>query len=484
MDAANPVAKKKLFICKFCNKRYPCGKSLGGHIRIHLSGNGNHKNVHSNSNSNSADVEDEADLRIIKGKDHSDTEGAGQSAGYGLRENPKKTRRFMADSNKSTLLQGKVCKECGKGFQSLKALCGHMASHSKTSFEDQVFDSQSDTETSSAPSKRRRSTRGRYKSIDVYSSSSLSLPNASVSSVDIEHDEQEQEQEEVAMCLMMLSKDSGFRGCFSSIANFSDDNSVVVETKSSSKLRISVKNGINCVYNANGVFETKKSNQSFENSDSGYFRNGPKKVRPEVPVHGFDELKKQKSGNGCSSRYEEESSPEMGKRLSRYRRIKTDLGKDRVTEGGGGYDESNGVSRKRGKNNDSSYNAEALKAKASKTGKFHRTNGYESGENSIDVPKRKTIQSCNGKSPIVQNAEQKLGLKKGKVHECPFCYKVFRSGQALGGHKRSHFVGGGSEDRTVVIDHQVPEVSMSGLIDLNLPAPIEEDTNGYYLASW
>ena len=28
--------QKKKFVCKFCNKRFPCGKSLGGHIRTHL----------------------------------------------------------------------------------------------------------------------------------------------------------------------------------------------------------------------------------------------------------------------------------------------------------------------------------------------------------------------------------------------------------------------------------------------------------------
>ncbi|XP_073042394.1 zinc finger protein ZAT9-like [Primulina eburnea] len=50
-----------------------------------------------------------------------------------------------------------------------------------------------------------------------------------------------------------------------------------------------------------------------------------------------------------------------------------------------------------------------------------------------------------------------------KVHECPFCDRVFASGQALGGHKRSHFVG---------------SVSRTGgtlSIDLNLPAPVDDD---------
>ncbi|EEF50775.1 hypothetical protein RCOM_1621120 [Ricinus communis] len=517
-----PNAKKKLFICKFCNKRYPCGKSLGGHIRIHLNGNGN-------GYGNSTDIEEEdmklntsksfAAANVSNSKQELELE-AGARSGYGLRENPKKTKRFMADSSKGNLLQEKVCKECGKGFQSLKALCGHMACHSKNSFEDQsetteklkdqVFDSQSDTETSSAPSKRRRSKRMRYKAIGVYSSS-LSLVNGSLSSAS----DVEQEQEEVAKCLMMLSKDSGFKGCFSSVAD-SSDNSVVLETKSSSpKLRISVKNGVSCVYNGNGILEIKKAkqhevmsvgNEYSENSDSGYFKNGPKKVESDISVHGFtgiDEFKKQKIEFG--SRFEDGFSPELGKRLSRVRRIKTELGKDLIEEDG--YGETDGASfkydsRKRDKRND----PELLSNIASKTcigvqrTRHRRTNGcsesvYGSGENSIETDcapsplpsHNKKSQSCNGKTAIEQklsgSVEKKLSLRKGKIHECPFCFKVFRSGQALGGHKRSHFVGG-AQDRTLVINQQVSEISMPALIDLNLPAPVEEDANGYYIPSW
>ncbi|KDP41283.1 hypothetical protein JCGZ_15690 [Jatropha curcas] len=498
-----PNQKKKLFICKFCNKRYPCGKSLGGHIRIHLNGNGN--NSH-NGNGNSTDLEDESFVAANGSNSKRDSEL------YRLRENPRKTRRFMADSSNSHFLQEKVCKACGKGFQSLKALCGHMACHSKNSFEDQsetterlkdqVFDSQSDTETS-APSKRRRSRRMRYKTIGVYSSSLSSAAS-----------DLEQEQEEVAMCLMMLSKDSGFKGCFSSIADSSDNNSVVLETKSSSspELKIGIKkNGVNCVYNnGNAVLEMKKAkkqvmsteNDQSENSDSGYFRNGPKKVESEISVHGFvgnDKFKKHKVE--FRSRFEEEDiDPELGKRLSGFRRIKKELGKDLVREE---------ESRKRSKNEFN--NLEFLSSNGSKIVKrpsvavnrssHKKSNGgcsdsiYESGENSINtdyVPSElhnscKRIKSCNGKNPVEQklsgNAEKKFGTKKGKVHECPFCFKVFRSGQALGGHKRSHFVGGG-EDRTVVINQQVPEISMPALLDLNLPAPMEEEANGYYIPTW
>ncbi|CAJ1943354.1 unnamed protein product [Sphenostylis stenocarpa] len=56
-----------------------------------------------------------------------------------------------------------------------------------------------------------------------------------------------------------------------------------------------------------------------------------------------------------------------------------------------------------------------------------------------------------------------------KVFECPFCYKVFGSGQALGGHKRSHLIP--SSSSTVNDSIKLKQ----SFIDLNLPAPAEED---------
>uniref|UniRef100_A0A7N0TZV9 C2H2-type domain-containing protein n=1 Tax=Kalanchoe fedtschenkoi TaxID=63787 RepID=A0A7N0TZV9_KALFE len=53
-----------------------------------------------------------------------------------------------------------------------------------------------------------------------------------------------------------------------------------------------------------------------------------------------------------------------------------------------------------------------------------------------------------------------------KLHECPVCYKVFKSGQALGGHKRSHLFS--STSTAASANNTV------WLIDLNLPAPMED----------
>ncbi|XVF33550.1 hypothetical protein REPUB_Repub17cG0177900 [Reevesia pubescens] len=64
-------------------------------------------------------------------------------------------------------------------------------------------------------------------------------------------------------------------------------------------------------------------------------------------------------------------------------------------------------------------------------------------------------------------------MTEKKIHECPICFRVFSSGQALGGHKRSHVTG------QVVATTQTPVKSSKrfgdSLIDLNLPAPMDDD---------
>lgn len=529
---------KKKFVCKFCNKRYPCGKALGGHIRTHM-------------NHNSAEVDEEevevdvnannvVKFQSLNGgkrskRDSGSEAAAGLDSGYVLRENPKKTWRFV-NSGTPTLLQERVCKECGKGFQSLKALCGHMACHSDkekliSKFDDNsLMDSQSDTEALS-PRQLRRSKRMRYKPVDAAYPSGYTLANGSSSVSEIE-----QGQEEVAMCLMMLSRDSGRRNGLNSVAESSDNNSVVLEAKSSSiDVKFTMKNGRDYVSNINEFVKLNKQIDMewkataeislSDNSDSGYFRNGPKKAESDVSVDGSyrsDGFKKPKVeyGSGIGG-----FDGELGKSSN------FELGKELITDEGYGpvgralMEECD--LRMKGKND--SYSPEFLegsskkiknessKVKGSKNAQkkskyecldcnisfqSHRALGghrashtksnsyceaiYESGENStgigsIAVPKphSKKVESYNAKTSISQSisghSEKRLGPRKIKGHECPICFRVFRSGQALGGHKRSHFIGG-AEERTLVIKQELPE--FHGLIDLNLPAPIEEEANG------
>ncbi|KAJ8754805.1 hypothetical protein K2173_012729 [Erythroxylum novogranatense] len=65
-----------------------------------------------------------------------------------------------------------------------------------------------------------------------------------------------------------------------------------------------------------------------------------------------------------------------------------------------------------------------------------------------------------------------------RIFQCPYCSLVFGSGQALGGHKRSHLM---SSSRVASVSVSISDVAENvanledGLIDLNLPAPMEDD---------
>ena len=433
-----------------------------------------------------------------------------QPGNYVLRENPKKTKRFVDSKER------KVCKECGKGFQSLKALCGHMACHSdkekvsNNKFKEDkiVMDGHSDTE-SSGPKLRRVSKRIRYKS----------LGGSGI----------EQEQEEVAISLMLLSRDCGHKGGLNSVAESSSNNSIVLEAKSSSI------DMIICAKKVTGFDEevvvAKKDEKlksdgkisGSENSDSGYFRNGPKKIESDVSVDGF-------LRNGEFKKLEVESGSGFGAGKVGASVDKSELGKNSVEEEGKDQEKrcsSKYELRKRTRSgiskteallryfkNEADYasNGEICRNSqkrskyecltCSKTFHSHtalgghrashaKTNGcvesiYESGENSIethDNSDKLTQENGPGKARtngvFTGNADRKLGPKKSKGHECPICFRMFKSGQALGGHKRSHFVGGREANSTTLTRQEpAPEAEIAVLFDLNLPAPIEDEADG------
>ncbi|KAL8550248.1 hypothetical protein ACS0TY_008899 [Phlomoides rotata] len=461
------------FVCKLCFKKYPCGKSLGGHMRSHVV-------------SNPAESDDKFDSNTKKfsafgGIGYSNDAKMGDfvngQSSYGLRENPRKSWRAAADSN-FPLPQERICKQCGKGFHSLKALCGHMACHSDKDrgFKDDhswstsenhkpLMDSHSDTEGEDRVVQTRSSKGKKVKKIVIKSPFSLA---SSVSEVDGE------EQEEVAMCLMMLSRDSGNRGV-NSVVESSDNNSVILETKSSSiDMKIAKRDALKHVEDQkNGELKLKGSvcNAEMENSDSGYFLDECAKAESDVSVDGFRDISKSYRMKENDDEYRIGG---IGSRKRRY--ISDDSEMYKRNDPTANADSSQKRIKYECFNCKKSFKSyQALGGHRpchKKSSAFYETTSrYETGENSLDDSAEFTTSK--------RKSDKKTKAKKNKGHACPFCHRVFKNGQALGGHKRSHFIGGHE------VNNNPTTVTKPDLLDLNLPAPQDDGDDGNeQFSSW
>ncbi|XP_065007534.1 zinc finger protein ZAT9-like [Musa acuminata AAA Group] len=109
---------------------------------------------------------------------------------------------------------------------------------------------------------------------------------------------------------------------------------------------------------------------------------------------------------------------------------------------------------------------------------------------------RASHKRTNGCRPVTEprinsEADSVDANADAKVHECPLCFRVFSSGQALGSHKRSHLTSSAttvagnsplaappppcSPPSTSPVPAATKHGGNFGLIDLNLPAPEEDD---------
>ncbi|CAI9775204.1 unnamed protein product [Fraxinus pennsylvanica] len=513
------------FVCKLCNKSYPCGKSLEGHMRSHIIANSTESEEKVEANMKKMMFVNGGGKNFIKESKVVEF-GNGQSS-YVLRGNPRKTWRAVGSTFPLPL--EKVCKECGKGFQSMKALCGHMACHSERErgLKDDnswtAMDSYSDTEVEDFRLRTRSAKSKRYKNV-VLKSPPFSLANGSSSVSEVE----EQEQEDVALCLMMLSRDSGN---VNSVVESLDNNSVVLATKSSSvDMKIRGKECLEYVQNAGETPQMKKIADrkskaialdddvaQMDNSDSGYFLDECTKVYSDISVDGFyrnsssNDSKKLCMSVGARR---EESATEFRKNLYGVEHFETEIRKEFTKEHAYGmtWNSAKIESRKRKYISESrrmENGSSQVRNKAQTRSKYECLNckktfnsyqalgghrpchkksnvlsesQYETSENSLDDNTldsrfaRKHGGLVSNKKPIAKNSsnnlEKNVKPKKNKVHACPFCDKVYKNGQALGGHKRSHFISGHREK-----NNQTQEIKsdLPNLLDLNLPAPEDDD---------
>ncbi|RWW37988.1 hypothetical protein BHE74_00056825 [Ensete ventricosum] len=109
----------------------------------------------------------------------------------------------------------------------------------------------------------------------------------------------------------------------------------------------------------------------------------------------------------------------------------------------------------------------------------HRASHKRAGANCVPTPTGMRIHGEDSSGTTAAHHDAKLW-------ECPYCYRVFVSGQALGGHKRSHLSSSAAATATASTSRALPLLrppspftsaanndTNSG-IDLNLPAPDDE----------
>ncbi|XP_020584016.1 zinc finger protein ZAT4-like [Phalaenopsis equestris] len=84
----------------------------------------------------------------------------------------------------------------------------------------------------------------------------------------------------------------------------------------------------------------------------------------------------------------------------------------------------------------------------------------------------KKSRSCFPPANIEGSTEAIADGEGKSVHVCPICFREFDSGQALGGHKRSHLLSS-TANITIISPPPVAKLNES-LFDLNLPAPLDD----------
>ncbi|XP_072972894.1 zinc finger protein ZAT9-like [Typha angustifolia] len=386
--------------CKVCGKSFPCGRSLGGHMRSHLS---------------SMNPSSELEQRM-------------QRAGYGLRENPKKTSR-LSDFDGDGERRDKLCRVCGKGFSSWKSLFGHMSCHSWRSnltweeeeevvVEEEEGEVQEERQESSesllgsefiAMRRRRRSRRV------------ASIPAASSSLSELE-----KEQEDVALSLMMLSRDIGFWG----------ENCLVLEDKGSWKEDTDEKGSEECLPRIGLKKVNSDKNDNFK--------------EPKANSSNVDELEHSDEASCLNPFKEKTPNPTLARK--------------RRTNGG---DLGQTIAKRSrftcSRCNKSFHSYQALGGHRASQKRMNGCCVAKTDEHSFE-----TDASFESR-PVEEMVNKSRNVKE---HECSICYKVFSSGQALGGHKRSHLV---ASNQSLIA--QQPSPTIPDLIDLNLPAPMDEDSS-------
>ncbi|CAN6289098.1 unnamed protein product [Urochloa humidicola] len=400
--------------CKVCRKGFPCGRSLGGHMRSH---------------SLETAVEDDADDNgeeqpQLRGSDFVAAPPVG-AGGYGLRENPKKTRRLSGlDGGGGDDESGdRQDYECGGhgGGEELLSPCAPEVEQEDAVLIPLATEPAAAAGLMPAPRRRRRSMR-------------VPAPAPPAAAFD-------KEPEDVALCLIMLSRD---------ILDRRRD-SPPPEKNTRRKRERPYHHHRHHHHHADADSDDASPLYQYAaDAEISKRRKPPPNHHRSLGLTGGDETSPKRARYEC---------PGCGRAFQSYQAL-------------GGHR----ASHKRINSNCSIAKAapEQPEPSAETTASFSTDAEYYAAAAAADiaVPYSSTVVALKAKPPLTKPAK----------FECPICFKVFGSGQALGGHKRSHSIAGelyqhAHADGDAGIDDELEQQPMAadGFLDLNLPAPGAED---------
>ncbi|KAH6774573.1 C2H2-like zinc finger protein [Perilla frutescens var. hirtella] len=538
--------QEQRYVCKICSKICVSGKSLGGHMRVHLA---------QISASKKAAAQEKAEIKM-EYDDDNDQDGSyqlqencknqsnsgiaiaiensvdcgdgEQSNSYELRENPKKSWRISnpkhgviksASSCKECgkefaslrALSGHMrchsiknkkevhhCKECGRGFDSMRAMFGHMKSHSKRVKVANIESAESLSDLENFCPIRRKRSRIRYKGTVNPSFSGVDASNSAVSELE--------EAEEAAKSLVMLSR--GVMSClkFDSKTESSDDDSAYFGAVSSYRRKKS------CGDDGDSLIDSddKKLKNSlstgklqFECFSSGYDAN----ALAEKNVTEFDlkfvagDQTKVDLGveKGMKAYFVCDDVKHSVDKFLEYQQLNensksAEIEKDLLVAIGNNEGDESGFEKNSSENEMMEDFEKKLENKHRACYKKHhsqRALGSQNGRHrmlrsgSSNLYTNASLLSSDSK--LDQRGDDHLEeSSKSKEHECPICFKMFPSGQALGGHKRAHYNGvAESKNReAMAVNQEVTEDQQ--MLDLNFPIAVDAagTRSSLRLSSW
>ncbi|KAB5560994.1 hypothetical protein DKX38_005951 [Salix brachista] len=531
--------QEKLHVCKLCKKSFLTGNMLGGHMRIHgtrKSSKGHVKFESSNVGSDSYGLREQPKKSWkFSGLNHGDSVSMQETVKCrfcGKEFGSEKSLHGHMRHHSAKERKGVYCEECGRGFLSLKSLSNHKRLHREN------FRISSESRASCRPNlvvmalsatgavnlvRRKRSSRMRYK---IASNSSFSSLNESVSGFDIE-----QQVEEAALALIMMSRCecNGFDSfCQNKRIKRVEDchilygNELVKPKKPREDSLDSC--DLDSMISMHGCYDDTETGRDEENQ-----------VRSEVPKEsllqdtesqspqlddesgvefcGID-IEKGDHDEMITNRTEAESSQDLMSEVgldcaglgfeksipsnqARFDACNAEMGKEsrfQIAVTTSSSDIMQGPSKKGDFTcricNRKFITYQSLGGHQT----FHRKSPIEVKVDSCEKDIQANVSAeteATGKLQCIQElAKQESDeaivkdceSKDGKEYKCSICFKIFLSGQALGGHKRAHFPRA-REEQNIAMKQEVSGIC--DVLNMNVPYTVSaEASNDVRCESW